>query len=469
MKKILMKNLIKKWFDQKIEYSYCVICLLLGFIMIFAIGTNQVGFDEHIHATTAYNTSFGWVGYDTKATLQMKGLTIPTFYNMKERRQIEQYLNEIHEEDARAVFTQSKFITFQKRSYLPISAGFAIARKLELPFQWMIMLGKMGNFLIYVFVTYFAVKLAKQGKILVAVIALIPNNLFTATSISYDGVVNSFLLLASVLVMNEFLEKEKKLSPKSALPILLSFTIGATAKQIYILMTLPLLFLPNSKFPSMKKSILFKSCIVGICACMLYHVLFPNTTISGVAQITQTLETAGDSRSEGTNVLGQIQYIIGNPLEYSSLLLKSMFSRVFHWFTGADEFLMYGYLGNIGKWFTCLLFITILLASLVTPKSQAIKGMCKKYISLHLIMAFCMCAVVWTSLYLSFTKVGNHTILGVQNRYFIPIFYAVFSCFFNQKIKIPIKKTRYNMFLLGLMLFINVYGIYQLMIVPYYF
>ena len=48
--------------------------------------------------------------------------------------------------------------------------------------------------------------------VILAFIGLLPNNLFMACSLTRDMVVTSFLILGTVLLMNEFLEPERKLT-----------------------------------------------------------------------------------------------------------------------------------------------------------------------------------------------------------------------------------------------------------------
>lgn len=458
----------KEWFVNRPENIFVVISLAMGILLISGIGTNQIGFDEQIHAATAYNISFGSTVLDTEASLRLKTLTIPKFQNIWERDYVEQYLDRANDFSEAAVGAKSRFLTYDKRSYLPISILFTIGRLLGLPFAWVIALGKLGNLFVYTVISYFAIKWAKQGKALVAAIALIPNSLFTASAISYDGVVTCFLLLASVLVMNEFMEPRKRLEWKKAILLLGCFIIGCTAKQIYILIALPTLFFSYKKFPSKMKSYMFKGLLLILMGLMLYHVLFPAIPEGSMIQMIEALSEVGDSRVSETSVLGQIQYIFANPLGYTGLLLKSMFLRILQWFSGKDQFLTYGYLGNLGAIATSILFVILFAAALIAPRDEKRKGMGVIYNTINPIVAFGMSAVVWTSLYLSFNSVGSTAILGVQNRYFIPIFLMIFSCMINNKLVFKWKTEYYYKIMFGVLVTIHLFGIYMLIIKPYY-
>ncbi len=52
---------------------------------------------------------------------------------------------------------------------------------------------------------------------------------------------------------------------------------------------------------------------------------------------------------------------------------------------------------------------------------------------LTIIMTFGMCAVIWTSMYVSYTPVGADVIKGVQGRYFTPLFLPLLLCLCSEK------------------------------------
>ena len=124
-----------------------------------------------------------------------------------------------------------------------MALGFKLGRMLHLRFADTVALAKFGNLLFYILVVFFAIRLAKRYQGLVALVALLPNSVFLASALTYDAVVNSFLLLGMVLVTNELISPEEKLTWQNTLLILLSFAIGCQSKPIYVVMVLMLLFL----------------------------------------------------------------------------------------------------------------------------------------------------------------------------------------------------------------------------------
>lgn len=455
----------RRFAAKKPEYATAVIALTIGIHLIFMTGTNQISYDEQTHISKTWNLSFIGTVYDTEAVLELKTLYAPHFQNRWEREAVEAYLQGIHDYGTAEVYQQTKMIYYDRRAYLPMAFMIAAGRMLKLPFAVMLMLGKLGNLLLYTAVCFFAVRTARQGKGLVAVLALLPNSIFSASQFCYDACVNSFLLLGMVLLANEFFTPKERMRPRSTAAILICLIIGSYAKPVYILMGLLLLFLGNEKFPSKRAAWLFRGALTLLCFCMMYEIL-AKSAVGGSAM--DTLSHAGDTRMEGTNMLGQLKHILSAPFSYAGLLLTTMFGRIADWFTGKDQFLMYGYLGTPGTLCTWIFFGVTAFAALVGCWSERRSRMKACHIACFAVMVFGMSAVVWTVLYMSFNAVGSPVIAGVQNRYFTPVLFPFFVCFFNGRLVWKWSGERYYQILFGVMAALLLYSNWALGIVPYY-
>lgn len=433
-------------FGKHPERAFAVVCLVTGGLLILITGTNQISYDEQTHITQAWNLSYIGRVYDTDAILDCKTLQVPTFHNIWERAEVEEYLQSINRYDTAGVFDTSKMIGYQQRAYLPMAVFLAIARSLGLPFAAMLSFGKLGNLLLYTAICMIAVRIARKGKGLVAVIALMPNSVFLASQFSYDAFVNCFLLLAMVLVMNELLEPEKKINARTMLAMLTCFILGSYSKQIYIIMALLLLFLSDRKFPSKTRAWIFRVILLLLCCTMLYEVVSPSYSGTSAAQ---TVSQAGDKRVEGTGMLAQIQGILRQPVSYMKLLFTSMFVRIYEWFSGANAFHMYAYMGTPGTIYTWIWFALWGIAAVVSPKEEERHGIQSYLKVVTVIMVVGMSAVIWTVLYLSFNVVGAKAIDGVQNRYFAPLFLPVGMCLMNRKIQWKWSEESYYKVLFG--------------------
>lgn len=422
----------REFMVQKPQWVFAVLAFLFGLLLIEGIGTNQVSYDEYTHAKNAYKLSFGSTIETTEAAMQMVGNNLPFFFNPEERELVESYENEMNDPGVIApdIGHQSWFPRAETRVYYPMAAGFFVGRKLHLDFADMVALAKLGNLLCYIFIVFWAVKKAKGYGMVVAVIGLLPNNIFIAAALSYDALVTAGLLLSYVLLLNEILTPKEKIRPGNVLLMLLSFVIGCLSKPVYIVMACMLLFMPKTKFDNHKKEWLFKASVLVVAGLMIYNIFFPTPVAGGDYQLVSNTAFSGDKRSVGTSMLGQISYVKEHPLIYTGVLLKEMFGMLFSYTLGRVPFVTYAYMGTAPFVTNWLLILTGFFAALFAPCREKIG---KGFVFLSNLMNFGMASILFTSMYISYTAVGSGSIMGVQGRYFIPLFLPFLSCFFALK------------------------------------
>ena len=93
--------------------------------------------------------------------------------------------------------------------------------------------------------------------------------------------------------------------------------------------------------------------------------------------------------------------------------------------------------------------------------------MSRPVIILTLIMCFGMSAVIWTSMYVSYTQVGADVINGVQGRYFTPLFLPLLLCLMNDKRKGRLRRTGRIRLACALSAYLNLFMIWFLIIRAY--
>ncbi|MBQ8527162.1 MAG: DUF2142 domain-containing protein [Lachnospiraceae bacterium] len=449
---------------EKQEWIFAIVCLMLGSLLICGIGTNQVSYDEYVHAKSAYKLSFGTTIEFTESALQMSGNLLPYFNNPEERALVEAYENKNNDFSWADIGSQSRFVRSETRVYYPMAAGFWIGRTLQLGFAQTVALAKLGNLLFYIFVVFWAIRLAGKHKNIVALIGLLPNSVFLAASLTYDAVVNSFLLLGMVLIINEILEPERKLTWQNLLMILFSFAIGCQSKPIYVVMALLIVFFGKDKFPNRMQEWVCKIAVIVVAGLMIYNIFFPTPSAGSDYYLVGNFDYAGDKRNLGTSVTGQIQYVLGNPGTYALLLLRSMLEMAGGYLFGNTNFFQYGYLGTAPKIMTYAVILLALWLMLAAAKGEKRRGIGIKYIILMLIMILGTSAIVWTSMYASYTTVGADEIRGVQGRYFIPMFLPFAVCFLNGRWESRLQQHVRSRIMFGVMAAINMFMIYGLVI-----
>lgn len=449
---------------EKPEWIFAFVCLGLGLLLICGIGTNQVSYDEYVHAKAAYKLSFGTTIESTESAIQMSGNLLPYFNNPEERALVEAYEDVNNDFSWADIGHQSRFVRTETRVYYPMAIGFWLGRTLHASFATTVALAKLGNLLFYILVVFFAIRLAKRYKYLVALIGLLPNCVFLAAAITYDAIVNSFLLLGWVLILNEIIEPERKLTWQNLLLILFSFFIGCQSKPIYIVMALMIVFFGRKKFENPVQEWILKLSVIVVAGLMLYNIFCPTPAAGSDYYLVGNFSFAGDKRNVGTSVTGQIQYIFSHPADYTLLLLKSMGDMLWGYLSGRADFFQYGYLGTAPTIFTYLVILLAGWIALFAPKQERRTAIGAGYIVLNLIMILGTAAIIWTSMYASYTAVGADSISGVQGRYFIPLFLAFFSCFMNGKLESRLSRLGRGRIVFAVMALLNLFMIWTLVI-----
>ena len=104
------------------------------------------------------------------------------------------------------------------------------------------------------------------------------NCIFAASGFSYDSIVNGFLLLAVVLTGNLFWNQTKnqqeRLKPVIAFLLLGAYIAGSTAKPIYMIMSLMLVFLSDRRFEQRWQAWIFRISVIGLIGLFLYVIFF---------------------------------------------------------------------------------------------------------------------------------------------------------------------------------------------------
>ncbi|MCR5654845.1 MAG: DUF2142 domain-containing protein [Lachnospiraceae bacterium] len=432
---------------RKPEWIFAISAFLCGGILILGIGTNQVGFDEYVHAKAAYALSFGSTIETTEAAMEMGGNLLPYYNNPEERDLVYAYLDEMNDPNVIApnISHQSRLPRTETRVYYPMAAGFYVGRMLHLSFADMVALAKFGNLICYIAIVCFAIKLAEAYPLVVMAIGLLPNNIFIASELSYDALVTSCLLLGYVLLLNEFLQPNRRLRPWRLAAMLFVFEVGCLSKPVYIFMACMLVFLPKHKFKNRLSEVLCKLAVVAFAGMMLYNIFRPTPVSGGDYQLVSNVIYSGDKRSVGTSTMGQIEYIMHNAVAYASLLLKEMFSMLGDYVlpysktlgVGGIGYVNYAYLGAAPFLVNYLMIAVGICTALTsdirkrTKEAVGLAGLTKAQKALTHLMNFGVAAVVFTSMYVSYNAVGADTILGVQGRYFIPLFLPFLSTLFG--------------------------------------
>ncbi len=430
--------LFHKLLATRLEVVFAFLATGLCVAMVFTFPTQKVSWDEANHFYYAYHLGFG---DEIVSTPELRYYSsddaVSTLFYPKsedEYEALEDFLrgSKIYDEGAEGnQVVKTSFSKLSSVGHIPSNIGIRIGRLFKMPFSTLYYMGKLFNALVYIWVTYLALKKLTIGRRIMTVMALMPTTLFLASSYSYDATVNAFVFLGLATFFAEYGDRERYMSWKNYIIFLVSVAIASAVKMVYAPLLLLLLIMPKDKFKDKKTLILMKYGIFILCFVILAVMIVPMLINPSVR---------GDSRGGATNAGGQLSHILGNPVGYASLLLKSIA------YTAPSFLLGDGIFGTMAH-FTAVRFsniTTMLLIFVVFTDTPSFK-LGKKARVIMAGVCFVIICFVWTAMYISFTPVGHVAINGVQGRYFIPILFPLLLVLNSDKFKNEMPDKVYNL------------------------
>lgn len=447
----------RKLIAQKVEVGFAIVAGTIGLTMVIAMPLVRVGFDEEVHFRNAFILSFESFTEENETLWNMfntEDANHPGYRTASydEYVAFKNYLDEnaLYENNGKEEFrvtarTTSSMPTF---AYIFVAFGINIARLFKMDFGNIYILGRLITLLTYVITMFFAIKILKKGKLLMAVIGLMPTVMFLSTTISYDPVVIGFTALGLSFLLNEFINDEEQITWKNYLLGCGFLGYGCLAKAIYAPLFLMGLFYPKTKFKDKKSMIIMKIGFVMCFMVLLLTAVFP--LMMG--------QDGGDYRGGDTSHIGQLNYMFGNVFGYMGLLFKSIGKYFIEYSVGSLT------LDNMYFFGKGVFIIPLVIILAVVILTQGENGFNFK-IKYRLAMGGCIfvsVALIWTCMYMAFTVPGTSVaIYGVQGRYFIPLLFTGLSLFGTTKIKCNWKIERVYPVIFGLMAFILCFEVYS--------
>lgn len=428
---------------RKNVYKYAHIYI---FAVIMLIGTVQVvgtppvagiSWDDEIHYKRTAFVSYGANGQISPADEELSRYYQTVIFERKEytaegRAAWTSYIDQYHEENSELIESGLAF-TKEYVAYIPGALGLAIGHLFGMTFTHTFMLGKFCNLLCYAVIVSFAIKQLDRGKLLAAIIAMFPTNIFLAASYSYDWWITSLVLLGYALFLKE-IQIGRKITTKRLIVILAIMVLGILPKAVYFLLIAPMLFFKNDRYENPK---ICRWLVIGAMGVLLLSFLIPLLIGGG----------GGDARG-GSDVdgNGQIGYVLTHPFSYMGVLGKFFF----HYLspdTAGDYMTFYAYMGR-GRFSTMVLPL-IAAACALDNNAKPVDKKENIWVTLVGFLAVIGSIVlVATAMYVSFTPVGYGTVNGCQPRYLTPIIFPGLYLLTRMNIDVS-KKIRENALLIS--------------------
>lgn len=397
------------------EKAFAVVAFTAGLCMCCLIpATTLVSWDDEIHFANTV-----WLAQGSQCTLADYSMIIREIgktFSLNNLKPVFAHFEAYAQTISTAVPTLGAELELhQSIGYIPHCFGMWIGQILNLPYLFTFIMGRIGSLAAYTLFIYYGMKRMKSGKLILAVLALLPTNLFQACSYTYDGWVFSVTAFGICCFVGSMQRGDQKITKKEILVMWAALAVGIMPKGVYFPLILLLQFMPKEKFEDTKsyKKFLLLTFVVAA-ACFVVYLVLP---LFGGSYLN---DTRGGS---DVNSVEQIIFILKNPLQYVEILmnfLKGYLSPENSWsYTSYMAYLN-------GKDFHTTLFMLMCAAALVDRRIEDRyydNVWVKAGSTFFLFVTVCIVASV---LYITFTPVAHETVLGCQPRYLAPLLFPFF-------------------------------------------
>jgi len=419
-----------------IEQNYFIIAIILCLASIF-LTPLFYGKDESSHWARAYEISEGNMLSGIK-----DGWPTSTFskslFDVNSSNNFTSSWNKLNirysDEETTEVDMQYMSV-YSPVSYLPSSTGIFISKLLTTrPAIWAYY-ARLTNMLVCVSLVYLAIKLLPTGKKLLFTIGLLPSTIGSFSTITADGFLLATTTLLFTYILNIILTKNRNLSKKDYIILIILASIISLSKLVYLPFLLLLLLLINKKDSTSKKVKILGIIIGGFILNMLWgSIAFEYLSIG-----------------QGLNSKYYIVDILTHPFQFIQKF-------IFTWYLNFGKY-MNDLFGGNNAWYghvikdasiVPIIFVIISLVLSIFDKEchLELKTVPKVIISIIMLL---LIALISTSLYISCTPIGFSYFVGIQGRYFLPLLLPILLILGSF---IKIKKTNINTnFILSLVIY----------------
>lgn len=433
---LIVFPIILLWDKKKIENNVLVVTLIFGIIFSVITPVFEV-WDEPAHFTRVEYISSGhlfltnnkkdhFVSKDINKLEEISRYTsrkkavLPNTFEVK----LWDYKHDSEEEYQFRVPVTNAYGTV---AYLPSLLGFNIGKLISNGnLGVMFYLGRIFNAIFYSLCAFLAVKLSKRWKHILAFFAMQPLLIYISGSFNQDAFSYGILLLAISFFFRMIQDVDEKVDNKDILFFILLCALMAFTKLPFIVFAGLVFFIPYRRFEDSKSYIMM---LLGIVFVIL---------VSGIWFIYYSKVEGLPPLADNVDSGEQINFILSNPKEFISLLFSSMFETItkytqlsaFAWDRQGSEVL-----GLVN-------LVTIGIIMMFPMKKVDLVSRWTKFgiVFISLLVTI----LIYLSMYLTWTSVGDTHISGVQGRYFVGIIILLPVVLNSAKYLGNIKENKYT-------------------------
>ena len=450
--------IIKNKKDIKVENIFLIISLIIGTFFIITMPTFK-NHDEYYHWLKAYEVSKGHLMTPIKENIQGSTMPnsvaeiLPNDWVTMDYSELKERLKVPIEKEKQGILNPETAALYSFIPYLPQAIGIAIGRVLTDSIYLITYFGRIANMLVAIGLLYFAIKIMPFGKKLLMIPAMIPIALEGFTSLSPDAITISVSFLFIAYVFNLAFGNKEKIDIKDKLMLLILSIIIALSKIVYLPLVGLILIIPKEKFKNEENKNKAIDFIIIAGIAIILNLIWLKISSRYLANFRE-----GDSRIQVLLALKHpieyIQKLVYTVNLYGNRYIMSLFGAELGW-------------GELVKIHSIIPYAFLGMYVFTAITDNEIKDKLKKYQKIWIyLVILAIVLLIFTSLYVQWTTVGEKTILGVQGRYFLPIIPLIFILLGNSiKVKSEYKPEKINKYIGILILILNIYTISQIMMI----
>ena len=447
------------------EWAFLAIALVCGALIAFSELRSDASWDERIHYKRADEFSFKHFSPKKVNDVYANSDAIPFDDSLTGQRSIWDHFDHDYRKIPGRSISHHKahfkvgdvFLWYTRLCYLPIGLVLFFGRLLNLPWHLVYSLGSFAHIFTLALPIFFAIRILKTGKMILATIALLPTSVFIASNYGYDAWVTSFLALGLTILFTELQNPHKHISCRMIALMIGAFIIGLGPKAIYFPLLFLLFLLPRTKFISPKEYRLFLRTSILSILFVLCSFLLPF--------LTETSSFTDIRGGKQVNASEQVHFIITHPITYTKTLL-SFLSDYLNPLHAGGFMTNWAYFGIIPG-FLPLLFLLFFVT--LTDRNEHDNKTTTTQVKFWTIgISFVTVSLVATSLYVSYTPVGLTSINGVQPRYLIPLLFPLLFVLCKNHFSIIPNRNLYNACIFSLLAAVLLNGIWDRIISLYH-
>lgn len=440
-------------FMRKPEIAFVAIAVPFGTLSALLVPQLSVT-DENAHLLRSYQISRGEF-ICKKITTYPENIASKAKQGSASVRDYDANFSDNISKSPNKKYTCGPAASYTPLAYIPQAIGVALAGLLNPSTGILVLAARLANLVVYISAMYWVIKKVKFGKYAFLIVALIPQMIHLAASMSGDAM-NAAVMMAIVAVTINIFTQQSALSKMQIITLTGLIAAAALLKSSIVLMFLPFILLPARKFRIDKYSKNIPDTAMKIMFVLLGGALFA------------ILHLAWQSASFGSTVKA---VAVANPIaENPSLFFNLIFNT---YLSDYGDLVLRGTIGEFSSFLyhfptslILLQIILILLAFIYVPKSTKIpKRML--WLTLGCTTAFIGSILAITyGLYVDWGLRRGITLYadGVQGRYFTPLIVLLAPLFMvlSRHLYIRVKSERmFLVLILGTQIAILSYYIFM--------